>query len=272
MLPKVKSVLDSILDQFQNRDNIPQMIALASFPTAHLPMYKWSLLNQLVCYFTGMSDFRGFQQWKEVNRFVKKGETATNILVPLFHKEKDKDGNESPHLYGFKTASVFAVEQTEGQELEYQQIKLPNLPLIDRARELGVDVAVIPGNREFYGYYNPNKQIIALASPEDCVFLHELCHLADDKLNGLKTGQDPIQEITAELGALALCNILGLDGSKDFGNHYRYIESYAKELEITPYSAVLKVISNTEKILKFLLKEDINDRQESSFQNACVEV
>jgi antirestriction protein ArdC len=257
MNSKVKAVLDTILDQFKNSATIPEAIALISFPTANLPMYKWSLLNQLLCYFTGLTDFRGFRQWEEVNRFVKKGEKATYILAPWIKKDKDESTQEEkPFLAGFITACVFAVEQTEGEPLDYQQIEIPKLPLIDRAVELGINVAAIPGSYEHYGYYSPNRQIIAIASPEECVWLHELTHLADDKVNGLKKGQDPIQEITAELGALALCQILGLDGSKHFGNHYRYIEKYAKELDLSPYSALLKVIGNTERILRFLLKEE----------------
>jgi len=256
MNSKVKSVLDSILDQFKNSDNIPQMIALATFPTADFPMHKWSLLNQLVCYFSGLTDFRGYKQWLEVKRFVKKGEKSTHILVPWIKKDKDDQGEDKSHLAGFITACVFAVEQTEGEKLEYQQLELPPFPLMDRAKELGVNVAAIPGSYDHYGYYSQTNKVIALASPEECVFFHEVCHLADDKINGIKTGQDPIQEITAELGALALCQIVGLDGSKHLGNHYRYIESYAKEVALSPYSAVLKVISNTEKILNFLLQEE----------------
>ena len=250
MNAKVKAVLDSILDQFQN-GNIPEMVALSTYPVSILPMNKWSLLNQLVCYFTGLSDFRGYKQWLEVKRFVKKGEKATQILVPWIKKEEEEDKS---FLAGFITASVFAVEQTDGEPLDYQKLELPELPLMDRAKELGVNVAAIPGNYDHYGYYSQSKKVIALASPEEAVFFHEICHLADDKITGIKNGQDPIQEITAELGALVLCQIVGLDGSKHLGNHYRYIESYAKKLEITPYAAVLKVLSRTEKILNFLLK------------------
>jgi len=212
------------------------------------------MLNQLVCYFTGLNDFRGYKQWEEVKRFVKKGEKATHILVPCFKKQTLDSGDEKIELAGFVTGAVFAIEQTDGDPVDYQQITLPKLPLIDRAKELGINVTAIPGNANHYGYYSPSKKVIALASPEECVWLHELTHLADDKVNGIKGGQDPIQEITAEVGALALANIIGLDGSKHLGNHYRYIERYAKQLEISPYSAVLKVISNTEKILKFLLR------------------
>ena len=58
-------------------------------------MNKWSLLNQLVCYFTGLTDFRGYKQWHEAKRFVKKGEKATHILVPWIKKEKDEE-EENP--------------------------------------------------------------------------------------------------------------------------------------------------------------------------------
>jgi antirestriction protein ArdC len=257
MNSKVKSVLDSILEQFKNGDNIPQLVALATFPTANFPMYKWSLLNQLVCYLTGMSDFRGYKQWLEAKRYVKKGETATHILVPWIKKKED-EGKEKSYLAGFMTACVFAVDQTEGESLDYQKLELPNFPLMDRAKELGVNVATIPGNYDHYGYYSPSKKVIALASPEECVFFHEMSHLADEKVNGkLELGQNPLQEITAELGALALCQLVGLDGSKHIGNHYRYIERYAQKIEMSPYTALLKVISNTEKILDFLLKEEV---------------
>lgn len=255
MNAKVKAVLDTILDQFQN-GNIPELVALSTYPVSILPMNKWSLLNQLVCYITGLNDFRGYKQWLEVKRYVKKGEKATNILVPWIRKDKDEQTNEEKSfLAGFITASVFAVEQTDGEPLDYQKLELPTFPLMDRAKELGVNVAAIPGGYDHYGYYSQSKKVIALASPEEAVFFHEICHLADDKISGIQAGQDPIQEITAELGALALCQIVGLDGSKHFGNHYRYIESYAKKLDMTPYCAVLKVLSRTEKILNFLLKE-----------------
>ena len=87
MNAKVKAVLDTILEQFKS-GNVPEMVALSTFPISIFPMNKWSLLNQLACYFTGLTDFRGYKQWFEVKRFVKKGETATHILVPRMKKEK----------------------------------------------------------------------------------------------------------------------------------------------------------------------------------------
>ncbi|HAB54763.1 MAG TPA: antirestriction protein, partial [Ignavibacteriales bacterium] len=133
MNAKVKAVLDTILDQFLN-GNIPELVALSTYPVSILPMNKWSLLNQLVCYITGLNDFRGYKQWLEVKRYVKKGEKATNILVPWIRKDKDEQTNEEKSfLAGFITASVFAVEQTDGEPLDYQKLELPPFPLMDRA-------------------------------------------------------------------------------------------------------------------------------------------
>jgi len=253
MNPKVKAVLDSIIEQFKS-GNIPQNVALASFPIPNLPSSKWSLLNQLTMVFAKTCDARGYKQWLESKRFVKKGAKAIYIFVPLIKKDKE-NGEDKSLLKGFGVAPVFRVEDTEGEPLDYQQIKLPELPLMERAKELGVEVKVIPGNKEHLGYYSHSKKVIALASPEECVFFHEMCHRADDLIkNGLKKGQDPLQEITAELGALALCNIVGLDGSKHIGNSYRYIEDHAKKLGISTYTAVIRVLAETEKVLNLILK------------------
>lgn len=256
MNSQIKSVLTDVLEKFKNTDTIPQAIALVSYPQTDLPMTKWSLLNQLICFFTGLSDFRGYRQWRKAKRFVKKGEKATYILVPHIEKCLDEYTKEEiPVLAGFLTTAVFAVEQTEGEPLQNPLLQLPPFPLLERARELGVDVTTIPGNHKYLGVYSSNKKQISLASPEECVFFHELTHAVDDKLNGRSPGQQPIREVTAELGALVLCQLVGLDGSKHLGTSYHYIEKYAAELGLSPHKALLKVVSKTEKILNFLLKE-----------------
>lgn len=254
MLPRVKNVLDTLLEQFKN-GSIPKAIHYAMFPIPLIPSSNWSLLNKLIMFYNGTEDARGYKQWQKVNRQVIKGKTAFDIIVPYFKKEKDeKSQDEKTVLKGFCCGSVFRMEDTEGEPLDYQKLELPQFPLIDRAKELGVSVHAIPGNYSHYGYYDPKRSLIALATPEESTFFHELCHFADHRLRGeLKRGQDPLQEITAELAAQALCRIVGKDGDKHFGNSYQYIEGYAKELNISPYNAVLQVLTDVEAILHYLL-------------------
>jgi hypothetical protein len=216
---------------------------------------NWSFLNRTLAFLSGTADARGFRQWQDANRFVKKGSKAIYILVPIIKKKKEED-EEKTILYGFKTAAVFKVEDTEGEPLDYEQQELPELPLIAKAEEWGIKVKAVPGNYRCYGYFNPDRQEIGLASEDECVFFHELVHTAESRLIKIKNCQDPLQEIVAELGAEALCRLAGKSGSKYLGNSYQYISNYANKLNLSPYQACLKVLSRTEKALNLILEKE----------------
>lgn len=254
MLPRVQTVLDKLLEEFKN-GTIPEAVQYSMFPIPNIPSSQWSLLNRIMMFLHGTEDARGFKQWQAVNRHVKKGAKSFDILVPVFKKVKNETTDEdATHLKGFCCGCVFRLEDTEGAELDYQKLVLPQFPLIEKAKALGVSVQATAGNYSYNGYYDPTKHIIVLATPEEKTFFHELCHATDHKLKGeIKRGQDPLQEITAELAAQALCRIVGKDGDKHFGNSYRYIDSYAKELDITPHTAVMRVLTDVDNILHFLL-------------------
>ena len=254
MNDKIQSVLNGIIAQFQS-GNIPTAITYVMFPFPDLPSSRWSLLNRTLMFLSGTMDARGFRQWHLCNRYVKKGAKAIHILVPYL-RTVEEGGAEKQVLTGFGLKPVFKLEDTAGEPLDYQQIELPELPLLDRAREWGLAVKAVPGNFRYYGYYSPQRQEIGLASPEESVLFHELAHHADRLLKGkLKLGQDPLQEITAELAAATLCRLVGKQ-SDSLGNSYQYIENYAKKLDLSVYSVCLRVMSDTEKILNLILAGD----------------
>lgn len=254
MSEAVKTALRGILERFASGD-IPEAIALATYPVADIPSSQWSFLNRTIMFLAGTSDARGFRQWKQVNRHIKKGAKAIYILVPCFYKSKEGDEEEQATLRGFKAAPVFRYEDTEGEEVDYRQIELPPLPLMDRAREWGISVKAIPGNYRYKGYYAPDRREIALATPEEVVFFHELAHASHDRVKqNLKTGQDPLQEIIAELSAQALCRLVGKSPRDTIGNTYRYIGSYAKKINMSAYAACVKVLQETEQVLNLILK------------------
>ena len=70
----------------------------------------------------------GFGTWKEMGRFVKRGEKGIQILAPMIGyrrrnaeaaQESNTDGSTKPQpvLIGFRAVYVFDVEQTEGADL-----------------------------------------------------------------------------------------------------------------------------------------------------------
>ena len=264
MNDRVKQVLSIILEKFKSGD-IPESVAYSMYPVPNTPSAKWSLLNRTLMFIAGTADARGYKQWLKANRYVKKGSKALYILVPYIKKEENDEGEEVERLVGFLTRAVFRYEDTDGKALDYEQIELPDLPLLERAEEWGIQVKAIPGDYRYKGYYLSSKKVIALATKEECVFFHELAHCAHERIKGgLKVGQDPSQEIVAELSAQALCRIVGKSAHKYLGNSYRYIEGYAERLNITTYTACLKVMSDTEKVLNLILKGGQHSKEETA--------
>jgi hypothetical protein len=254
MNDKIKNVLAEILEAFKS-GLIPATIALSVFPPKNIPAAKWSLLNRTIMFLAGTADARGFHQWKQVNRSVKKGAHALYIFAPRFVKKKEEDKEQI--LTGWLTVPVFRFEDTEGESLDYENIPLPELPLKEVAESWGIAVKAIPGSYSTYGYYSPQRKEICLASEDESIFFHELSHAAHERVIGkLNPGQDPLQEIVAELSAQALCFIVGKT-SKHLGNSYQYIESYAKRLDISPYTACVKVLGEVERVLEIILNPSL---------------
>ena len=256
MNQNIQKVLKSIVSAFESGD-VPEAVAVASFPIPDIPSMKWSFTNRTIQFLSGTADSRGYRQWQSANRYVKKGAKAIHILVPCF-KEIRKDENEEEEgverLTFFKAMPVFKVEDTDGEPLDYHDIELPELPLVERAQDWGVTVKAVPGNYRYYGYFAPARKEIALATPAEKTFFHELSHAADHIIKGnLKPGQDPLQEITAELSAQALSRIAGKNIEDTTGNSYRYIKRYAEQVKMNPAKACLRVLSDCEKIINLIL-------------------
>jgi hypothetical protein len=256
MSHNVRQVLYGIVDRFRSGD-IPKAIAFSVFPIPNIPSANWSFRNRILMVLAGTGDARGFRQWQEVGRFVKKGAKAFYIHIPLIRvRECDEEGTETI-LKGFRIMPVFRYEDTTGKPIEWQELELPSLPLLERAKEWGISVKAIPGNYKYYGYYSPKAKVIALATKEEQVFFHELAHAAHDKVKaGLSIGQDSLQEIVAELASQALCHMVGKAGVSSIGNSYQYIKGYAEMLKMSAVKACLYVLDETEKVLNLILKKE----------------
>ncbi len=69
------------------------------------------------------SQVAGFQTWKNLGRYVTKGEKGIAILAPVaFRRDADTGGNEGDAVketiaVGFRTVHVFDISQTKGEPL-----------------------------------------------------------------------------------------------------------------------------------------------------------
>ena len=151
MNEKVKNVLNTIVEKFKSGE-IPEAVAMASFPIPDIPSVRWSFTNRTLMFLAGPAAASGFRRWQEANRRVNKGARAIYLLVPCLRKAVDEDtGQEKESLRYFKPSPVFMREDTEGEPLAYEQIEVPDLPLIQRANEWGISVKAVPGNYRYRG-------------------------------------------------------------------------------------------------------------------------
>jgi antirestriction factor ArdC-like protein len=144
-----EQALTDVLGLFEDAERLPAAIAqtMIARQEGTSPMVNWSLPNQLLCIMSGTSDARGFRQWNDVGRKVKKGSKSIRILAPRTRKITETDAatgedRERVLTLGFLGVPVFRYEDTEGAPLEvpsYEPATFP--PLYERAGELGVDVS-----------------------------------------------------------------------------------------------------------------------------------
>ncbi len=131
--PKVREAMDTLLKMF-NEENL-EKVAHAVFRGNSIPSDKWSFLNRVLMYLHDTEDARGFKQWQETGRYVKKGSKAFYILGPVFKKVTDEKLQESGELVkeekqilaGFRAIPVFRFEDTEGAPVIREAYEL-NIP------------------------------------------------------------------------------------------------------------------------------------------------
>ncbi len=196
---RAQEVADAILKAFQE-NTLPKALApVFVHRTDNVPCRSWSWANQLMVAIHGHCDARGYRQWEQTGRHVKKGEKAFPILVLMCKKKQakddtagtDKTGDEKTktYVYGFTSAPVFGLNQTEGDPLPPPDPKvsawLDSLPLIDVANSWGLTVDAYNGGKGPQGRYSPGAGI-ALGVENLSTWAHELCHAADDRLGNLQ--------------------------------------------------------------------------------------
>jgi len=262
-IAKVDTTLGKLVEEFKTGD-IPEKVAILTFPPFDVPSNKWSLSNRVIMMMHGTSDARGFRQWGQEDRQVKKGSKAFHILGPQMIKTKRKNpktGEEEEYSFcrGFFPIPVFRVEDTDGEKLDYEKIELPELPLKEKAEQWGISVNAVAFQGDCYGYFqwspNGGQEAISLATPEEKTFFHELSHAAHKRIkNGkMNGGQDAKQEIVAELSAQVLCRLVGKSDKDTRGNTYEYIKHYAEKMKKNVGQACVSVLSDVEKVLKEIL-------------------
>lgn len=252
MYGNAQDAVDKLIAAFNNPKTLTEKVSRMYVNQHGTPCEAWSFMNRFLVSLSDTSDARGFNQWKEVNRMVKKGSKAIYILAPLFTKTTDKiTGEESSFLYGFKSVPVFRYEDTEGEPLVKSEDTtwVNELPFIEVAKAWGIQVQVKGFAGAAEASYNTvsNKITMRVENPE--TFIHELVHAADMKQGTLQNRTRSQREIVAEFGAAILANMIGL---KTEANSYDYLKSWADGGDVQ--KSVMSLLKDTCNLVDTIVK------------------
>ena len=199
---------------------------------AYTAFHDFSLGNQILaigqCHARGIQPgpIATFPRWKDRGRFVKKGEKALMLCMPITCKRKatEADGEDATFTRFVYKNRWFVLSQTDGED--YQPAPVADWT-IDRALA-ALEIARVPfeslnGNSQGYARAREIAINPVAALPHKTTF-HELAHVvlghtAEADLHDDERTPRDLREVEAESVALLCCDALGLDGA-DYARGY----------------------------------------------------
>jgi hypothetical protein len=228
-------------------------LLLAAYSTFH----NYSVGNQVLalvqCQQRNMQPgpLATFPAWKEKGRFVRKGEKALTLCMPITVKGKDTAGEDESFTRFIYRPRWFVLSQTEGQDVE------PTLPPTwEKSKALAAlnisesPFELLDGNTQGYAKGRSISVSPLAALPHKTLF-HELAHVTlghtteGQTHDGEHTPRN-LREVEAEGVALILCETLGLSGVE-------YCRGYLKSWlgsEVIPERSSQKIFHAADVILK----------------------
>jgi antirestriction protein ArdC len=224
--------------------------ALTNYLTVMARFHSYSWNNSLLIAVQRPAATRvaGFHTWLRLGRHVRKGEKGIAILAPVLCKVKpqqeqsEHDDQTATHtfqrLVGFRTAYVFDIAQTEGQELpQFASVKgdpdknteaLKSF-ISARAIALDYDQAIAPARGVSRG-----GRITLLpglpAAEEFSTLVHELAHELLHRDERRPQTNKTVRETEAEAVAFVVCQAIGFDNNTAAADYIRLYSGDAATL------------------------------------------
>jgi antirestriction protein ArdC len=221
---QIKEITEKATEQLVAAVQQGHSEALTIYLKAIGRFHRYSLHNVLLIALQkpNASHVAGFHTWNELGRFVKKGEKGILILATIVRRKaenSDDDEKESSRIAGFRTAYVFDVSQTDGQDLptiglvhgdpcEYRD----GLRKFAAAQNIAIEYSedIVPARGTSYG---GRIALLPGQSPaeEFSTLVHELAHELLHRGDRRQQTSRKVREMEAEATAFVVCHAIGLE-------------------------------------------------------------
>ena len=211
----------------------------------------------------------GFWTWKHLGRSVKKGAKGIAILAPLIYREKrlqkkaedDAQDMEVDVVTNFKTAYVFDVSDTQGQDLPtFSQVKGDPGVYLDRLQSFMQARGIKLETRHLYGTtqgYSAGGLIVLQsglsAAERMSTLVHELAH---ELMHRQASQRDrTVQELEAEAISYVVCSAIHLELHTA---HADYLQLYQGD-KAKLVSSLSRIQRTASEILQAITQTEANE-------------
>jgi hypothetical protein len=178
------SITERIEELAQATDAARMSEEMLRYLETYSKFHNYSIYNVfcILMSFPEASQVAGFQRWRSMGRFVKKGEKGIPILAPILVNEDPDDPDSDKILRGFKIVYVYDISQTDGEPLpdppnweSPEKHKELEEKLIQFANKRGIQVNFLKLGGETQGV-SKGKLIEIDPSAGTKTLVHEIAH------------------------------------------------------------------------------------------------
>jgi hypothetical protein len=211
----------------------------SDFLRASAKFHRYSFRNQLMIFAQcpQASNVAGYNVWKSLKRFVKKGEKGISILAPRVGKNAETEETE---LRGFHASYVFDISQTDGEALPEQppvvysdgdcpMAAAQYAQLENHLKARGIKVTTRDfDNPKIGGWYIPQQALIEINQKNQDVhrlgtLIHETAHVI---LHTLRISGGSLPEEVKELEAESVTAIVAAHIKLERQSSFDYLASW----------------------------------------------
>jgi hypothetical protein len=224
---QAKKIADQALTQLNEALTQGRSAELTRYLSTMGKFHKYSFGNVLmiVSQKPDATHVAGFNTWKQMGRYVKKGEKGIVIMAPMalrIRDEETREGEQPKKILRFRGVYVFDISQTEGQPLP-EPARVSGDPSRHSARlkaliaERGItlDNEDVPGAAE--GVSRGGRISIRPGlepAQEFSVIVHELAHELLHRGEDRKSLSKTVRETEAEAVAFVVSQAIGLESQR----------------------------------------------------------
>lgn len=198
-----------------------------------------------------VSPIATFKKWQSLNRQVRKGEKAIELVMPVQVKDRnDEDKKKTVFIY---KKGWFAMSQTDGEDVTFPEVGFDWEKALKELNIVKENFQHTNGNCQGYAKKGNIVAVNPLAELPLKTLVHEIAHVllhldGDVEFVDSKTDKASIKEVEAEGVALFVSLALGIE------EHVEYCVGYIKNWlgggnEI-PTDSIKKIFRAADKILK----------------------